>query len=90
MLLQITDEYAIESDANCWAIAKKVFSERDGHHYRQIAWYSTLDSAVNGLSNRMIRLSGADNLQDAIKDVNNISRTITKALSPKYKINEKE
>ena len=90
MFLQITDKYAIESDPNCWAISKKRYSKREGEHYEQFAWYSTLEGAINGLSRRMIRVSDAHTIQDAIKDVEQVVYNITKALEPNFIIQIKE
>ena len=86
MFLHITDDIAIESDVNSWAISEKRYTKRDGEHFRQIAWYSTLEGAIQGLSRMMIRSSKAENLQDAIKDVHNVAYILAEALEPNFKI----
>ena len=88
MFLRITDKYAIESDSNSWAVSEKRYSKRDGEAYKQIAWYNTLNDAINGLARRMIRVSDANNLQDAIKHVEEVSYILAKALEPKFKLNK--
>ena len=90
MFLQITDEYAIESDANSWAISKKKCEPKRGEFFEQFAWHSTFEGAVNSLARKMIRSSDAQNLQDAIKDVEVVVYNITKALDPNFKITTKE
>ena len=90
MFLQITDEYAIESDVCSWALSRKRITKREGEHYQQFAWYSTLEDAVNGLARRMIRSSEADNLITAMRDVDKVVYNITKALEPNFKITTKE
>ena len=90
MFIKINDEYAIESDVNSWAISKweSDKSLEGGGRHRQILWYNTFEDAVKGLSRRMIRLSDATTLEDAIRDASEINRDIKKALDPSYKIEE--
>ena len=46
MFIKVSDEYALESDANCWAISKweKDSSTKGGRH-RQILWYNSIEEA---------------------------------------------
>ena len=88
MIIKINDEYAVQSDANCWAISKWTKDSRDGDYYKQILWYSTFESAVQGLVRRMIRLSNAQTIEDAIKDAEGVKEVGRVALEPTYKIEE--
>ena len=80
MFLQIDKKYAIESNSADWAITRKK------KEWRQIAWYSTLEGAINGLAQKQIRASDAKTVDDAIKDIKQISEKLAAALSPKYEI----
>ena len=90
MFLKINDDYAIESDAMNWAVSKRAIEPKKGDHWKQIAWYSTLENAANGLLQRQIRCLEVDTLNNAIKGVQGLSRELEKALSPKYDIKLKE
>ena len=85
MKIKITDEYSLESDANCWAIGKW---EASREKYIPICWYSSFESAINGLARKMIRLSGAETLEDAIKDAVSVKNTHQSAFEPRFKIEE--
>ena len=85
MQIKITDEYSLESDANCWAIGKW---EASREKYIQICWYSSFESAIDGLARRMIRLSGAETLEDAIKDAVSVKDPLLSAFEPRFKVEE--
>ena len=88
MFIKINDEYAIESDVNCWAISKweKDKSLEGGGRQRQILWYNTIEEAVKGLVRRMIRLSDANTIEDAVRDISEVDKVIRKAFDPLYKM----
>jgi len=90
MFLQINKNYAIESDSHCWAISKYLVEPKKGKYWKQIAWYSTLENAANGLLNRQIRSLEVDTLKDAIKGVQGLSEELVEALSPEFNIKKKE
>ena len=89
MFLQIDKEYALETDAHNWIISVKTTEPKAGTFWKGIAFYTTLENAVNGLIERKIKLSNADTLQDALSDIKDIVGDVTKALSPKYEIKER-
>tara|TARA_R110002020_G_scaffold369075_3_gene580847 strand:- start:3814 stop:4083 length:270 start_codon:yes stop_codon:yes gene_type:complete len=88
MLIKINDEYAIQSDASCWAVCKWVNRASRGGSFEQITWHHTFSDAVSSLGGRMIRLSDAETLEDAIKDASQVKDTIRQALEPKFKVEE--
>ena len=90
MFLKFNDNYAIESDANCWAISKWTVEPKKGEYWKQISWYTTLESAANGLLQREIRCLEVDTLNNAIKGVEGLSRELVEALNPEYDIKLKE
>ena len=90
MFLKITDDYAIESDAMSWAVSKHAIEPKKGDHWKQIAWYSTFENAVNGLLQRQIRCLEVDTLTEAIKGVEGLARGLSDALSPEYEVKLKE
>ena len=90
MFLKINNDYAIESDATCWAVSKRIIKPKKGKHWKRIAWYSTLENAANGLLQREIRCLEVDTLTKAIKGVQGLARELTEALSPEYEVKLKE
>ena len=86
MFLKINNYYAIESNSMGWAVSKYTVEPKKGDYWKQIAWYSTLENAANGLLQRQIRCLEVDTLNAAIKGVSGLARELTKALSPKYNI----
>jgi|TARA_Y100001951_G_C11214843_1_gene225179 hypothetical protein len=89
MLLQINEKYAIESNATGWAVSEFREEPKAGNFWKQIAWYSTLENAANGLLQREIRCLEVDTLNDAIKGVEGLARELVGALSPEYEITKK-
>ena len=88
MIIKINDEYAIQSDTSCWAICKWKNRASRGGSFEQISWHHTFSDAVSALARRMIRLSDAESLEEAIKDASHIKDTIRQALDPTYKIEQ--
>ena len=84
MFLKINDDYAIESDSMSWAVSKRAVEPKKGEHWKQIAWYSTLENAANGLLQRQIRCLEVDSLTEAIKGVSGLVEELVGALTPKY------
>ena len=88
MFIKVNDDYALESDVNCWAISKWEINKSldGGGRHRQILWYNSIEDAVTGLSRRMIRLSDANTIEDAIRDISEVDKDIKKPLAPIYKM----
>ena len=87
MQIKVNDEYAIQSDTNCWAVCKWK-NRTSGGNFEQITWHHTFSDAVSALARRMVRLSGAENLEDAIKDASHVKDTIRQAFDPKFRLEE--
>jgi|21_taG_2_1085346.scaffolds.fasta_scaffold124951_3 hypothetical protein len=90
MFIKINDEYAIESEEECWAVKlfnspSKQYSEG---YWRAKTYHRTFEEAVSSLARRMIRFSGAVGLVDAIKEAQVISCELKSALDPLYKVEE--
>ena len=90
MFLKINDDYAMESDALSWAVSKRAIEPKKGDHWRQIAWYSTLENAANGLLQRQIRCLEVETFTEAIKGVEGLARDLSEALIPEYEVKLKE
>ena len=90
MFLQIDNEYALETDAHNWIVSVKTTEPKAGTFWKGVAFYNTLESAVNGLIDRKIKLSNANTLQESLSDIKDIVGVVTEALSPKYEIKERK
>ena len=86
MFLKINNYYAIESNSMGWAVSKYTVEPKKGDYWKQIAWYSTLENAANGLLQRQIRCLEVDSLNEAIKGVEGLARGLNEALSPEYEV----
>ena len=81
MNIQITPEYRISSDVYQWKVEKHAPTKQDGNNYKSISYHNTVQGAVNSLGQRMIRTSEAQTLADALKDVENVTETLTHAFT---------
>ena len=88
MIIPINDEYQIASDSRCWMIKRRV--RRKGQiTWEPFKWYATVESCVNGLGQQMVRDSKADNIVDAVRDVEHVCSVLSAALSPQFEIKQR-
>jgi hypothetical protein len=80
MKLPIDEQYRISSDANQW-ILQKSRTRKGVQEWESIAYYTDLDPLVKSLKNRMVRESDATTLADALAAIENVTTTISQALT---------
>ena len=80
MKLPIDEQYRISSDANQW-ILQKSRTRKGVQEWESIAYYTDLDPLVKSLTNRMVRESDATTLADALAAIENVTTTISQALT---------
>ena len=80
MKLPINEQYRIASDANQW-ILQKSRTRKGVQEWESIAYYTDLDPLVKSLTNRMVRDSDATTLTDALVAIENVTTTISQALT---------
>ncbi len=93
MILPINDQYRINSDQHSWVIQESILRKKKGvtvQDWKSILWYPTLEMTVNGLAGRMLRLSEAHTLTDALAEVNNVSATLCHALHKHYQVKARD
>jgi hypothetical protein len=80
MFIRIDDEYSLATDDNQWKIQKKI----EPHHtsivqseWRALSFHGTFKSAIESLARRKVRLSDAQNLEDAIKDAQKVGEELS-------------
>ncbi len=89
MILPISDKYRLVSDRHGWAI-QEFRPKKNGDEWRPVLFYSDIGKAVSGLANLMLRTSDAQTLADALAEVENISRQLTRALAPEFEVKQRE
>ena len=78
MFIQIDDKYALASDNNCWMIQrKKKPNPSSPSEWESFLFHNTFKSAIESLARRKIRLSDAQNLEDAIKDAQKVGEELS-------------
>ena len=80
MKLPIDEQYRISSDVNQW-ILQKSRTRKGVQEWESIAYYTDLDPLVKSLTNRMVRDSDATTLTDALAAIENVTTTISQALT---------
>lgn len=81
MILPIDEHYRIAADAQCWSIQRRKH-RKDGEAWESFKFYASLDDAIQGLAQLMIRTSDAETLADALLEVERVSTRLCTALSP--------
>ncbi len=84
-ILPIDGRYRLTADEYAWRIEK-----RKGKRWVPIQWHSNIETAVHSLAQRMIRTSQVQTLADALAAIENVSRTLTHALAPRYRVELKQ
>jgi len=78
MFIQIDDKYALATDKSCWMIQKKIKPHTGClTGWQAFTYHHTFKSAIEGLARRKIRLSDAQNLEDAIKDAQKVGEELS-------------
>ncbi len=81
-ILPIDDRYRLTADERCWRIEQC----RKNGEWRPVEYHATIEGTVNSLARRLVRTSEVQSLADALAAVENVSRTLTQALAPCFKV----
>jgi len=74
MILPFSDKWRIQSDQLNWKVQKLA-----GSQWKNLGYYSDVKGAINGLAERQIREMNTETLEDALVEIENLSRNISKA-----------
>ena len=80
MIIPVNEHYRITTDPNQW-IVEKARTRNGKKEWESKLFYPTFESALKGLGELMVRLSDAQTLVDAIRDVEKVSTTLSQALT---------
>ena len=74
MIIQITEEYRISSDSNQWMVQKYSGINKKTHEpvWQSISYYSSLDTLVSALSDKLLRESDASTISEALAEIKRI------------------
>ena len=81
-IIPINEEFRLTADKHQWIIQQ--VRTRKGKTDWESQWYfSSIQGALSHLGEVMVRVSGAQTLAEALKAVENVTTTLSQALTPK-------
>ena len=80
MIIPVNEQFRIATDPNQWMV-EKARTRNGNREWEAKLFYPTFESALKGLGELMVRLSDAQTLVDAIRDVEKVSTTLSQALT---------
>ena len=80
MIIPVNEHYRIATDPNQWMV-EKARTRNGNKEWEAKLFYPTFESALKGLGQLMVRLSEAETLVDAVRDVEKVSTTLSQALT---------
>ena len=81
MMIPINDQLRINSDSRQWMIERKRI-RKGKESWEARLYFGTLEACLKDLGELMVRTSKANTLADALKDVENVTATLSQALTP--------
>ena len=85
MNIPIDNKHRISSYKYGWQI--EMPRQKNGKtKWEPVSYYTTLENAVNSLGHRLVRESRADTLTEALAEIDRVSATLSRALSPQFKV----
>ena len=81
MIIPINARYRIVSDEYQWIIQRKR-TRKGKEDWQARLYYPTLKAALEGLGDLMVRQSDVATLADALVEVENVTTTLSQALTP--------
>ncbi len=92
-VIPIDVNYRLAADSQSWMTQRRKHRKsRHGDHmtgdWETFSWHPTLEGAVNGLASYALRTSGVQSVAEALAEVERISATLIRALSPRFEVRE--
>ena len=85
-VIPINDQYRITSDRYQWMIQEKRNRSGKDEEWQSTSYFPTLERAVKELGEQMVRLSGAESIEELIKARENVTTTLSRALPPQIEV----
>ena len=83
MIIQIDEQYRVTTDPYQWIIQKRR-SRKGEEDWECLTYHPSLDSAIQGLREHLVRDSDAQTVADALRDISHIDTTLSQALTPRF------
>ena len=80
MINPVNEQFRIATDPYQWMV-EKARTRNGNKEWEAKLFYPTFESALKGLRELLVRLSDAQTLVDAIRDVEKVSTTLSQALT---------
>ena len=85
MIIPIDETYRIKSDTTQWMLQRKSISKGE-EAWTSFKYFNDPGMCIQSLIHLKIRLSNADTLAKALRDIDNISTSVLGALTPSFKV----
>ncbi len=91
MILPINEMYRLVANHHSWTIQRRRKrkhrkTEANVEDWQSILWFASLNQALNGLADLMIRTSDARTLVHALAEVKKLTATLSQALAPRFNL----
>ena len=83
MIIQIDEQYRVTTDPYQWIIQKRR-TRKGEEDWKPLTYHHSLDSAIQGLREHLVRDSDAQTVADALRDISHIDTTLSQALTPRF------
>ena len=80
MIIPVNEQFRIATDPYQWMV-ERARTRNGKKDWEPKLFYPTFESALKGLGQLMVRLSEAETLVDAVRDVEKVSTTLSQALT---------
>ena len=85
MIVPINAQYRITTDPYQWIVQKKR-SRKGKEDWEPQTYHTSFQSALQSLGEFMVRQSDAATLTEALVEVENITTTLSQALTPQFQV----
>ncbi len=85
-IIPLNEKYRLASDYRAWELQEKITRKhrktgKPAEEWSPIRWYSTFDSALKDVSEVCLRISKAEDIGEAIKEVKDLLASIRHAVA---------
>ena len=85
MIIPINQQYRITTDPYQWIVQKKR-SRKGKEDWESQTYHPSIQSALQSFGEFMVRQSDATTLTDALIEVENVTTTLSQALTPQFQV----
>ena len=94
MIIPIDENFRISSDKYQWIIQERKVTETGKNagqeRWANVSYWGTVQGAVKGLGELMVRLHDSDTLTDALEYIEKLTSKLSQALTPIVKVETRD